>query len=315
MKTQSLFSLLVCLCLPYIAWTQNSEPVSGLPPIGMSSPSNVPVCPGAPCVQLPDIQLGNCELIVAYGTNPKIKFNLRYNALYAGGGYNMNTMPDPMDMVVKGKSVVYPAGPVETDIQLNGADSATFSADLVINPAGSTVPAYYEFDVDFNIHHTALNGKELKFSINFHDTPYLVTYHLFWTGNSWTVVPIVIIPASNADSFVETVITITTIGCTAPDMHRTAGTDAQNQLPTNLELMPNPTSGFSVLSFELGVEQAVQIEIFNVQGQLQKSLPMGEDLSAGFHQKKLDLQNLPAGIYTLKLQTPAGHLSKKFIKR
>ncbi len=66
-----------------------------------------------------------------------------------------------------------------------------------------------------------------------------------------------------------------------------------------LSLYPNPAKNFVHLEFIAENAEPVQIEVFNMQGQLVKTFQL--DQRAGYRHHELDLRNLAAGIYQVKI--------------
>ena len=72
---------------------------------------------------------------------------------------------------------------------------------------------------------------------------------------------------------------------------------------------PNPFTGSSVVSFELPSSSDVRLEVFDVMGRLVATLAQGS-LPAGVHEASFESDNLPNGMYLVRLQTPAGVLTR-----
>jgi hypothetical protein len=68
----------------------------------------------------------------------------------------------------------------------------------------------------------------------------------------------------------------------------------------NIFLSPNPTSKTTTLSFQLKERKEVSINLFSMQGELVESIHLGIK-QAGEHHQKLDLSQLPDGVYLLRL--------------
>ena len=65
--------------------------------------------------------------------------------------------------------------------------------------------------------------------------------------------------------------------------------------PINASIYPNPSAGFITIAVETKVDAAVQIQVFNVLGQLIQSTKTQQQLTA------LDLANCSAGLYLIRL--------------
>jgi flagellar hook assembly protein FlgD len=76
-----------------------------------------------------------------------------------------------------------------------------------------------------------------------------------------------------------------------------------------MEICPNPFNPNTTISFTLGSSGTARVEIFNLKGQLVKSLWQG-NLSSGEHSLAWDATDdggraLPSGMYLLKLECGA----------
>ncbi len=88
--------------------------------------------------------------------------------------------------------------------------------------------------------------------------------------------------------------------------------NAKEQLQ-NIKLMPNPTSGSTVLSFELESAAKADIMLYDIKGQLVKVVKTGVMLRGGNQQVKIDTQNLKSGIYFVGIQSGDKRWFKKLI--
>ena len=75
---------------------------------------------------------------------------------------------------------------------------------------------------------------------------------------------------------------------------------------------PNPFNPSTTIRFSLASRSTVQLNIFNANGQLIKSVVNG-NLSAGDHEVTWHAANQPSGIYYYRLQTAEGSLSRKMV--
>ena len=73
----------------------------------------------------------------------------------------------------------------------------------------------------------------------------------------------------------------------------TPQTDKKGALGQNI---PNPATGITTIDFEIYTEGVVEIAIYNIAGQLVKSLPQG-NLTEGNYQTKISLVGMPVGMY------------------
>ena len=70
----------------------------------------------------------------------------------------------------------------------------------------------------------------------------------------------------------------------------------------SLSVFPNPSSGSAIVSYSLSENLQVITELYNTLGQ-RVILLADEKQAAGIHKYVLDLKNLPAGLYLIKMTT------------
>jgi hypothetical protein len=95
-----------------------------------------------------------------------------------------------------------------------------------------------------------------------------------------------------------------------------SGVMPMNQVTTkSFEIAPNPSESLQV-SFELDADsEQNSLEISNLQGQILKTMPLGE-LSKGFYELKMpDSADLQAGLYWITLKTNQTQFVKKWLKQ
>ena len=78
-----------------------------------------------------------------------------------------------------------------------------------------------------------------------------------------------------------------------------------------LQLSPNPSQGRFALSLDLQRAQAVQLRVLDLQGRELRTFSLP---SAASHQQELDLGELPAGLYLLRVATETGFATRRLIK-
>ncbi len=88
-------------------------------------------------------------------------------------------------------------------------------------------------------------------------------------------------------------------------------TVADVPLSSKLRLFPNPVSDELILSYDAGVELQ-RLSVFDMQGK--KILERTEFVTQGL-QERLNVSNLPSGVYFLQVDSPQGKASLKFIKQ
>ena len=76
---------------------------------------------------------------------------------------------------------------------------------------------------------------------------------------------------------------------------------------------PNPTNGEVTLNYYLNKKQNISIELFNVKGQLVKTVLKNNFRQAGEHQIKIDVDHLIAGKYMVRLNGGGVVLSESLV--
>lgn len=79
-------------------------------------------------------------------------------------------------------------------------------------------------------------------------------------------------------------------------------------LSNTISLYPNPAQNF--ITVDLSGIAGTQITVFNIQGKLVKTIESSMNLA----QQKIDIADLPAGVYIMNINTPNGQAVKKFSK-
>jgi PKD repeat protein len=80
---------------------------------------------------------------------------------------------------------------------------------------------------------------------------------------------------------------------------KSTGIHEKSNLITKIMLYPNPTTGKAFLAFELLMDASIEVEGYNMVGELVKTIRF-DGLSMGKHKKELDVSELATGVYTLK---------------
>ncbi|MEM0992852.1 MAG: LamG-like jellyroll fold domain-containing protein [Bacteroidota bacterium] len=80
-----------------------------------------------------------------------------------------------------------------------------------------------------------------------------------------------------------------------------------------LQIAPNPTSGMTNITYTLAKDEAVQIHLFNLQGQHLHTLLQATGQSAGVHHLQWHATDLTSGLYLLQIQTPTARKIEKLM--
>lgn len=76
---------------------------------------------------------------------------------------------------------------------------------------------------------------------------------------------------------------------------------AESATITQLSLSPNPANSTTTLRFEKLTNNEIMIRLFDLTGQLVKTIDQGTTLAKGFYQTNVDVSGLSSGLYTLQL--------------
>ena len=80
----------------------------------------------------------------------------------------------------------------------------------------------------------------------------------------------------------------------------------------SVSLYPNPTSDYTVLEINSNIITEATISVLDVSGRKVTEDNMA-DITPGKQQIKLNVQNLPAGVYYVKVSTERGNITKKLL--
>jgi uncharacterized repeat protein (TIGR01451 family) len=92
------------------------------------------------------------------------------------------------------------------------------------------------------------------------------------------------------------------------------GIEVNRPTTNSIALYPNPSTGITSLDINVSKEDNVNVSIYDVHGKLIKANLISEELSAGAHQKVLDLTDMPAGVYTISVKIGNTLTNKKLIR-
>ena len=87
----------------------------------------------------------------------------------------------------------------------------------------------------------------------------------------------------------------------------------RNQIPENLEIIPNPTSGQAEIRFTLKNPEAINLSIYNTTGALILKTSV-QDLGERSGHIMLDMSQYPNGQYIVELKTYSNTITKTFLK-
>ncbi|MEM7367560.1 MAG: T9SS type A sorting domain-containing protein [Bacteroidota bacterium] len=85
--------------------------------------------------------------------------------------------------------------------------------------------------------------------------------------------------------------------------------------PDPMNLAPNPIQESANITYELENKGTVSIRITDLQGRTVQTLLSGVNRTAGIHQERLTLKNLPNGMYVLHLDSPQGRQTRSILKQ
>lgn len=87
--------------------------------------------------------------------------------------------------------------------------------------------------------------------------------------------------------------------------------DNQHQWTLDVNIYPNPANSVSSVVYQLANDDVVTIKIFNMTGSEIHTIAQGLNQTQGFYEFAIDVRNLPAGTYFLRIQTMNGVISKQ----
>ncbi len=87
--------------------------------------------------------------------------------------------------------------------------------------------------------------------------------------------------------------------------------NTNNEL-TNITLSPNPSNGFTTLSYSLFSQQNITVDVIEISGKIIKSFSY-ENQESGLHANILDLNGISKGIYFVKTSANGQKISQKLI--
>jgi len=91
-------------------------------------------------------------------------------------------------------------------------------------------------------------------------------------------------------------------------------TDVQNIKLSNFKLYPNPVAEQAIVEFDLQESQIIHWTILNAMGQEVSRHSLGQ-VAAGQQRLEVPTGKLSAGLYFLRIETPRGQRTSKFIKQ
>lgn len=92
-------------------------------------------------------------------------------------------------------------------------------------------------------------------------------------------------------------------------------THITNEYPKSLQILPNPAKdGVGVAEFWIFDESNVNLQVFDTNGRLVKTIMNNEHLVDGPHARVIDLRDQPNGIYFVQLATPENNMTLRFVK-
>jgi len=78
----------------------------------------------------------------------------------------------------------------------------------------------------------------------------------------------------------------------------------------DLKVMPNPTTGSTLVALDLEKEQTIQLQIFSPTGQLVRNIPLGKTSTI---RQEVDLSDLSNGLYLLRATGEQSVITKRII--
>jgi len=82
---------------------------------------------------------------------------------------------------------------------------------------------------------------------------------------------------------------------------------------SSIKIFPNPTNGVAKFNFNLDRHSKVDVKIYNLLGEMIKSIIEDKEMSAGSHEIKIEMRDLPSGIYLINIKANHFNTSKKLV--
>mgnify|MGYP001036296534 CR=1 FL=1 len=95
---------------------------------------------------------------------------------------------------------------------------------------------------------------------------------------------------------------------------KTTNTLISTVLSNGLSISPNPTKHSTQLNYSLAEDTDISIQLYNYKGELQQSDLVNGYQFSGIYQRRLDVSELPAGIYLIVLETSTEKIVQKMVK-
>ena len=81
-----------------------------------------------------------------------------------------------------------------------------------------------------------------------------------------------------------------------------------------IEVFPNPTRDFIMLSYEVIEATDISVQIFDMQGRLM-SVYNNLSSAAGEHQHRINVSDFPVGNYNIVINAEGQRISQSFVKQ
>ena len=291
----SIYSLVLALFLsfPFYTFAQYPDP---------DPPINEPICVNVPCVPTEIHYVEVCGHSTWKGSE---YFHFQITYTYLPGTTDQTPPPTMYALFRFWQSSTNPfSGPITLDPHPNlypgvpGAISngILMSADVTI---GSNNELIYVYDFITSFSSSQL-GCNFYVDVNYYESipedpeePYV------------------------ADSNIEQRLAIMNCqaGCESPNPNRQGKLNVKTDTHTfkNLGIFPNPVSDKTLINYDLNHAGQVEAELYATDGASIRRL-FSEYQIVGYHQKRVDISDLPAGVYLLKLSVPSQSETLKLVK-
>lgn len=137
-----------------------------------------------------------------------------------------------------------------------------------------------------------------------------VTSHRYESSGVYEVT-LLIETAAGCTNLFTVVINFAQNDFTAAPQFLTTSTKEEKIQLESIQLFPNPTRDFANVSFEVAEKTSLEIHLLSIDGTLQKR--MFREVDRGTHNERIDLTDLPAGIYIVNVNTERNTRSLKLV--
>lgn len=95
----------------------------------------------------------------------------------------------------------------------------------------------------------------------------------------------------------------------------TVGLDDLNEKTSLINISPNPTNAHFQINYDLPISMKTSLNLYTLSGKLAQPVFENRNQAAGLHVEDLTIENLPNGVYLVRLETESGVFFEKIVKQ